>query len=312
MPISIVLRTDATEHERSLTFDGARVVIGRGAGSDVRLPDPSVSHRHALVEQSGAGWVLVDQGSSNGTFVGGVKLSRGAPRMLRNGDLVRVGRVWLEIRIDQAPPTRELAIATKDLAMQLVAEAMEKIGDDVVTKVRVVEGRDRDTVLRLAEEGRVYLIGRAEACDLALADADASREHVRVVRRASAVLVRDLRSKGGTFVGEEQAPVDRDLVWKSPAMMRAGKTVLALEEPVQLALERLESAADEVVPEADAPPPPSKAAPSTGVAPVAQVAPVIAKSTTHSGRSATDWVVGVVALAVIGISIAGLVWLLKP
>jgi pSer/pThr/pTyr-binding forkhead associated (FHA) protein len=329
MPVTIVVRTES-ERERSLTFDGERIVIGRGPGSDVRLPDPSVSHRHAMIQQSGSSWVLVDEGSSNGTFVGGVRLARRAPRTIRSGDLVRVGRVWLEIRIDQSAPTRELAGATRDLALQLVAEAMQKIGDDLVTKVRVVEGPDRDGVLRLPEEGRVYLIGRGEACDLPLADPDASREHVRVVRRGNAVLVRDAGSRNGTFLGAEALAPDRDTIWKSPAMMRVGKSVLALEEPVQIALEELEAAADEIIPAdepiPEAPPASAKskqeaaeeAKPASqrqpAAAPIAQVGAVAMKPATRVSShrfSATDVVVVVVALLVIGLSIAGLVWLLK-
>jgi pSer/pThr/pTyr-binding forkhead associated (FHA) protein len=332
MPVTIVVRTE-NEAERALTFDGERVVIGRGPSSDVRLPDPSISHRHAVVQQSGSSWVLVDEGSSNGTFVGGVKLSRGSPRSIRSGDLVRVGRVWLEIRIDQTPPTRELAVATRDLALALVAEAMAKIGDDVTTKIRVVEGRDRDAVLRLAEEGRVYTIGRAETCDLPLADADASREHARIVRRGQTVLVRDLGSKNGTLLADGKIASERDTPWRGQTMLRIGKTVLALEEPAQLALEELEAAVDEIIPADEKPPeppvppsqkklpepPPEEPKPKSqrqpGAAPIAQVGSVITKtSTTVSSRrgvSGTDIAVGLVALIVIGLSIAGMVWLLK-
>lgn len=334
MPVTIVVRTD-DQQERALTFDGERVVIGRGPSSDVRLPDPSVSHRHAVVQQSGSNWVLVDEGSSNGTFVGGVKLSRGSPRSIRSGDLVRVGRVWLEVRMDQTPPTRELSGATRDLALALVAEAMAKIGDDVTTKIRVVEGRDRDAVLRLVEEGRVYTIGRAETCDLPLADADCSREHARIVRRGATVLVRDMGSKNGTLLADGKIPSERDTPWRGQTMLRVGKTVLALEEPAQLALEELEAAVDEIIPahepapeppapppstkkkekkEPEPPPPAEEPKPKAGSAPIAQVGSVITKtSTTVSSRrvSGTDIAVGLVALIVIGLSIAGMVWLLK-
>src|SRR5271156_4060817 len=124
MPISILIRSSGeSDGTSSLTFDGARIVIGRGPGCDVRLPDPSVSHRHATVRANGASYTLVDEGSTNGTFVGGVRLSPHAPRALRSGDLARVGRVWLQVRMDQTPPTRELASATRDLALELVADA---------------------------------------------------------------------------------------------------------------------------------------------------------------------------------------------
>jgi pSer/pThr/pTyr-binding forkhead associated (FHA) protein len=206
---------------------------------------------------------------------------------------------------------------------------MEKIGDDVTTKLRVVEGRDRDAVLRLAEEGRVYTIGRAEECDLPLADEDASREHARVVRRGQTVLVRDTGSRNGTLLADVRIPADRDTPWKGTSMLRIGKTVLALEEPAQLALEQLEAAADEIIPASEklpeAPPPSAKPEPvqeepkpasrrQPGAAPIAQVGDVVTKNTTTSSArrvSGTDVAVGLVALLVIGLSIAGMVWLLK-
>jgi predicted Zn finger-like uncharacterized protein len=46
-----------------------RVIIGRGAGSDIQLPDSEVSRRHAMLEIRGDEATLADLGSTNGTFV---------------------------------------------------------------------------------------------------------------------------------------------------------------------------------------------------------------------------------------------------
>jgi hypothetical protein len=51
-----------------------RIVLGRGAGSDLQLPDSEVSRRHAVLDIRGDGAVLVDLGSSNGSFVNGVRI----------------------------------------------------------------------------------------------------------------------------------------------------------------------------------------------------------------------------------------------
>ena len=100
MPVTLVIHSDEElqdrEHLPRLTFDGPRVVIGRSQGCDVRLPDVSVSQRHASLRSKGGHYTIVDEGSANGTFVGGIRLSPRSPRDLRTGDLVRVGRVWLE------------------------------------------------------------------------------------------------------------------------------------------------------------------------------------------------------------------------
>jgi pSer/pThr/pTyr-binding forkhead associated (FHA) protein len=326
MPITLTVRAEAgsSGSEPSLTFDAPRVVIGRGASCDVRLPDPSVSQRHAVLSAQGAEYQIIDEGSTNGTFVGGVRLSPKAPRALRSGDMVRVGRVWLEVRVDQSAPTPDLALATRDLALALVQNAMAAQGNDTVPKVTVVEGPDMGVVLPLSDEGRVYIVGRGETCDLPLADADASREHVQIVRRGASVLVRDLRSKNGSMIGEQPISTGRDAQWKPSAMVRVGGTVLALNEPVTSALGDLETAADEKMVAGETPEPPkssSKKEPDApprsqrgAEAPIARVDKSLVTVATRSRapriKMADVAIIGA-ALAIIALSIAALVWVLK-
>ncbi|MDP9152475.1 MAG: FHA domain-containing protein, partial [Myxococcota bacterium] len=236
MPITVIVRS-ATRTDARLTFDGTqRVVIGRGSSCDVRLPDASVSHRHAHLRAQGADFLLFDEGSTNGTFVGEVLVAPRTSRLVRSGDLVRVGRVWLELSMDQRPITRDVARSTRDLALSLVAQALVAMDRDVTAKLRVVEGRDQGAVMPLLEQGRAYVVGRGPHCDLALSDDDVSREHARVVRRGNTVLVRDLGARNGTWLGERLAPTDGDAVWRPATSVRLGRTVLALEEPVDEAL----------------------------------------------------------------------------
>lgn len=322
--VTIVVRSASGGAAPSLTFDGERIVIGRSDGSDMRLPDPSVSLRHASIRAQTTGYALVDEGSTNGTWVGGVKLPPHTPRLVKSGDLIRLGRVWLELVIGQRPATPDLGLATRELALVLVRDAMAAVGDDALAKVRVTEGPDIGAELPIAVEGRSYVVGRAETCDLPLADEDASREHLAVVRRGTQFFLRDLGSMNGVFLGDMRLTVDRETVWRPPTMVRVGLSVLSLDEPVSAALAELEAAADEVVPEESAPPepPPSVAAPSAE--PVSQVpsagsgAPVAAVVTaapvTRRKKrvwTAADFAVVTIAVLVIGASLTGLVWVLR-
>jgi pSer/pThr/pTyr-binding forkhead associated (FHA) protein len=69
--------------------------IGRGFGADLRLDDPAVSRRHALVVCDEAGAVILDDRSANGTLVNGHAVARAA---LADGDVIVVGRVALTYR----------------------------------------------------------------------------------------------------------------------------------------------------------------------------------------------------------------------
>jgi pSer/pThr/pTyr-binding forkhead associated (FHA) protein len=332
MPITLIVRLPGgKDAAHKLTFDGERVVLGRGDGADLRLPDPSVSHRHATLRAKGADYTLVDESSTNGTFIGGVRLLPGTPRIVKSGDLVRVGRVWVEVKMGELAATPDLALATRDLALALVSQAMKAIGDDVIPKVRVVEGPDVGATLLLTEEGRSYVIGRGDRADLLLSDPDASREHAQVLRRGATVLVRDAGAKNGVQMGDAQLPRARDVVWRAPTMLRLAGTVLALDEPVAIALSELESGADEALRPGDAPKEPAPSVrprdsgesqapappPSGTAAPIADVeAPgnatqPVARARKKGGVSPTDALVVVGAIFVIAISAAALVWLLR-
>ena len=250
MPVTVLVRSGAApkgeppKESLSITFDSPMVVIGRGEGSEVRLPDPSVSHRHATIRQRGSEYILVDEGSANGTFMGGVKLGAHAPRILRHGDLARVGRVWLEIRFDGAAPTTQTVLATKELALALVARALDAQGERGGPRVTVKDGPDQGKSMSLDEPGRAYVIGRGQEVDLVVEDADASRRHVQVVRRADQAFVRDLGSKNGAELGGQNLE-ERDRTWHVGESLRIGKNTFAYEHPAIEALAELERAADE-------------------------------------------------------------------
>jgi DNA-binding NtrC family response regulator len=72
------------------------VVVGRAAGADVRLSDPSVSRRHAEILMERGHARVRDLGSSHGTLVNGERLEE--PRLLATGDVVSVGDVTLAVR----------------------------------------------------------------------------------------------------------------------------------------------------------------------------------------------------------------------
>lgn len=94
------------------TFEMAVVTIGRHAMSDLRF-DPQteldVSTRHAEIRGTNGVWTIVDQGSTNGTYVNGERID--GARRLRNGDVVSLGAHGprVEVRgiseLSDTPPT---------------------------------------------------------------------------------------------------------------------------------------------------------------------------------------------------------------
>lgn len=69
------------------------VVIGRGQGTDLLLPDVSVSRQHArVVESQGQGHRIVDLDSQNGTKVNGQRVT---DHPLNDGDELQIGKFLL-------------------------------------------------------------------------------------------------------------------------------------------------------------------------------------------------------------------------
>jgi hypothetical protein len=90
----VVLKSDALDENTEFVLDSDGISIGRGNPNDVRLDaDEFASAQHARVEPRRDGVWIEDVGSTNGTYVNGVRLSR--PRKLSIGDLVRVGETDL-------------------------------------------------------------------------------------------------------------------------------------------------------------------------------------------------------------------------
>src|SRR5262245_60734868 len=69
--------------------DASSLMIGRGVESAVRLTEPSVSSRHALIAPHGDAFYLFDQNSANGTFLNETRVREAK---LRHGDVIGLGR----------------------------------------------------------------------------------------------------------------------------------------------------------------------------------------------------------------------------
>jgi hypothetical protein len=87
--LTVVSSRDLEENER-LELGHEPLTIGRGPLNDLQLTeDDFVSGRHALLDPRRDGIWVEDLGSTNGTFVNGVRLT--SSRRLAPGDIVRIG-----------------------------------------------------------------------------------------------------------------------------------------------------------------------------------------------------------------------------
>ncbi|MDY6877684.1 MAG: FHA domain-containing protein [Chloroflexota bacterium] len=63
--------------------------LGRDPGNDITIDNPQVSRQHARITRQGGLMVVEDLGSTNGTFVNGMRLT--GPHTLVSGDMIGLG-----------------------------------------------------------------------------------------------------------------------------------------------------------------------------------------------------------------------------
>lgn len=71
------------------TLGAGETSLGRNSDNTIVVPDISVSRRHVVIEKRGESYVLIDQGSGNGTLMNGGKVEGEHP--LSDGDVFLIG-----------------------------------------------------------------------------------------------------------------------------------------------------------------------------------------------------------------------------
>jgi SulP family sulfate permease len=143
---------DGSRRDHPLT--AGTIVIGRDPGSDIHLKDPQVSWKHAVLINEAGGCVIEDLGSSNGTFVGNMRVQR---HVLHPGERIKIGPYELMLQSVQVPSPNSASERTLFAAADRYVRRLSQERDrsvrraDIDTGAAVVEpARQRDwrTVLR--------------------------------------------------------------------------------------------------------------------------------------------------------------------
>ena len=91
----VVLSGAEPGRELRLSSSGRVAKLGRGEACDLIISDQDVSREHADFERRVSGFVVRDLGSKNGVEVAGEKVA--GERLLRDGDIIRVGETHLRL-----------------------------------------------------------------------------------------------------------------------------------------------------------------------------------------------------------------------
>ena len=242
----LVCLTDGREY----TLGTEPLVFGRDAGADVVVAGSEVSRRHAEIQTTPEGYVLMDL-SVNGTYVNGERAGR--RHLLARADVIRIGHDEFRFYADAAPPPqprgpRSVPMMTNPVGPPTGAGA--RLSDTMhglpvsAAASSVATTPTAPTVAPLASflvrsgelKGRrlpikvpVVNIGRAEFNDVVLPDPSVSTSHAKLQRRENIWILSDSASTNGTYVDGEE--VEGEVALTPGATLRFGD-VSVLFEPL--------------------------------------------------------------------------------
>jgi DNA-binding NtrC family response regulator len=144
------LRIRQGGRERVVSLDGAGLALGKDPANDVVLEDPFVSAYHLRIDRRESGWQLRDLGSTNGTRLGGARVTQVE---LPVGMPVQVGDCELVLEIG---PPREARAAgsfegmlSGDAAMRQVFDLIERVApSDAAVTIFGETGTGKELVAR--------------------------------------------------------------------------------------------------------------------------------------------------------------------
>jgi DNA-binding NtrC family response regulator len=149
------------------TFEKEEIRIGAMDDNDVIVRDDTVSRHHCRIVQEDTGYVLVDQRSTNGTFINNVRIREG---YLKPGCTIRLGQT--EIKFNAREESVDIVPSSKDRCGELIGRnekmreiyaILEKIAPTATTVV--IEGETgtgkevvAQTIHKLSPRGKSSLI----------------------------------------------------------------------------------------------------------------------------------------------------------
>jgi hypothetical protein len=221
--VLVVFPAGRFQATRQFPLNGEKMTVGSAADARVPIDGANIRAQHASFSCRGGEWFIIGDDQCS---VGDVPLAEDCARVVRAGDPIRVGEVAMVLQPSTA------------------AGGAVPISEDDVTHlrpppwptVRVTEGPSVGHVVGLKEEGRTYVVGRGDKCDLKLDDRNVSREHVEITRTPKGILVQDRTSTRGTWLGSTRLVPNRRARWDGRRMVKLGATVLVLDEPQERAM----------------------------------------------------------------------------
>lgn len=158
------------------------MILGRSSRCDIQLPFRVVSSHHLTFEKRGDNYVVCDEGSTNGTEVGGEMLESGAWIPVEEGLELRIVNVTITAAVERTPADDVDAFTlahTGTLARELLGDALEE-NEEELAFFEVVGGPQRGERFFLPDDLEQSAIGSGPNCIVELDGEGIAEEAVAI------------------------------------------------------------------------------------------------------------------------------------
>ena len=131
---------------RSIQIKKDSASIGRGPENDVRIDDPSVSKRHAMIFKTPKGCSIEDLRSHNGTWIDGSMIPCGKKVEIKNGLPILIGNVLVSVG-KAVPP----ALASPQASIDLAGSGMECDGTSLHNETLMTNRRKLQQIFEISK-----------------------------------------------------------------------------------------------------------------------------------------------------------------
>ena len=186
-------------------------LIGSDHSCDIVVSHPTVSGHHCRLYQYERQFTLEDMGSTNGTYVDGIRIAARIPVIVSREQRVTLGQnvplPWPDGTPRPATPSRPpqatVEMPVRTATMEMAAPSRQATAD-FPPRPATADRSSRPTTPERPREAGVIRIGRSPDSDVVLDYPMISWEHARIVQRNGQHILEDLNSRNGTAINELQ------------------------------------------------------------------------------------------------------------
>nr|MBF0223772.1 FHA domain-containing protein [Desulfobulbaceae bacterium] len=211
---------DKTIKTFSIT-EGQTITIGRGKECDVAIDNTAISRHHLSLVLNGGIFFITDQGSTNGTFVNGTKITTDEP--ISENDIVEFGKFTMQSNLgDESIDDLKISTSVSAGLMDMDDETIfvtskqpqpqkkrfkPKAKGGLLT---VIQGSAVPTEFELAGATSVK-IGKDSSCDIIVSGWFVGKAQCYIIKRDNNFFIVPQKSWAGTFVNNVKISDEQQL-----------------------------------------------------------------------------------------------------